>query len=142
MIANIGQWTLLLGGGQQDEEAGGGGLVGSLLLLFVAPIAAMLIQFGISRAREFQADEGGAHILGDPLPLASALEKIEWAAHRLPMATNPATASLYIINPLSGGSPLGGLARLFSTHPPTEERIQRLRSLVYRIQPSGLLLGR
>jgi heat shock protein HtpX len=125
MIANIGQWALIFGGlgGGDDEE--GGGLFGSLLLIIVAPIAATLIQLGISRAREFQADAGGARILGDPLSLASALEKLEWAAGRAPLATSPATASLYIINPLRGAS----LMRWFSTHPPTTERIARLRAL-------------
>lgn len=121
MIANIGQWALIFGGGDDEEDGG----LGGLLLLFVAPIAATLIQLGISRAREYQADAGGAAILGDPLPLASALEKIEWAARQVPMATNPAAASLYIVNPLSGAS----VMKLFSTHPPTEERIARLREL-------------
>jgi len=120
MIANLGQWALLFGGLGGDEEEGGG-----LLWLLVAPIAATMIQLGISRAREFQADAGGAKIAGDPLPLASALEKLEWAAKRQPMATSPATASLYIINPFSGGKAL----RWFSTHPPSEERIARLRAL-------------
>ena len=128
MIANIGQWALIFGGLSGDDEEEGGGWAGDLLLLFVAPIAATLIQLGISRAREFQADAGGARILGDPLPLASALEKLEWAAGRVPMAANPAAASLYIVNPLSGRS----LLKLFSTHPPTEERVARLRALAQR----------
>lgn len=125
MIANIGQWALIFGGLGGDDDEEGGGLFGSLLLIIVAPIAATLIQLGISRAREFQADAGGARILGDPLPLASALEKLEWAAQRVPMQTSPATASLYIVNPLSGRS----LMKLFSTHPPTAERVARLRAL-------------
>lgn len=137
MIANIGQWAMIFGGlgGQSEEEEGGGlaGLLGSLLLLIVAPIAATLIQLGISRAREFQADEGGARILGDPLPLASALEKLEWASRRIPMAASPATASMYIVNPLSGG----GVVRWFSTHPPTQERVARLRALARAPQHSG-----
>lgn len=124
MIANIGQWALIFGGMSGDDDEGGGGLIGGLLWIFIAPIAATLIQLGISRAREFQADSGGAKILGDPLPLASALEKLEWAARREPIATSPATASLYIVNPFSGGRAL----RWFSTHPPTEERIARLRA--------------
>lgn len=125
MLANMGQWALLFGGlGGGDEEEGGG--PAGLVMLFVAPIAATLIQLGISRAREFEADRAGAEISGDPLALAGALEKIEWAAARQPaLETSPATASLYIINPFAGG----GLARLFSTHPPTAERIARLRSL-------------
>lgn len=124
MIANIGQWALIFGGLSGDDEEGGG-LFGSLLLIIVAPIAATLIQLGISRAREFQADAGGARILGDPLPLASALEKLEWAAGRVPMHASPAAASLYIVNPLRGGSVL----KLFSTHPPTGDRVARLRAM-------------
>jgi heat shock protein HtpX len=124
MIANLGQWSLIFGGLSGDEEEGSGWL-GGLLWLFVAPIAATLIQLGISRAREFQADARGAQILGDPLPLASALEKLEWAARREPLATSPATASLYIVNPFNGA----GALRLFSTHPSTEARIARLRAL-------------
>jgi heat shock protein HtpX len=125
MLANLGQWALIFGGlGGSDEEDGGG--AAGLVMLFVAPIAATLIQLGISRAREFEADRAGAEIAGDPLALAGALEKIEWAAARQPaLETSPATASLYIINPFAGG----GLARLFSTHPPTAERIARLRAL-------------
>ncbi len=125
MIANIGQWTLIFGGLSGDDEEGGDSLLGNLLLLFVAPLAATLIQLGISRAREFQADAGGARILDDPLPLASALEKLEWAARRVPMAANPAVAALYIVNPLRGA----GVLRLFRTHPPTENRVARLRAL-------------
>ncbi len=125
MIANIGQWALIFGGLSGDDEEGGGGLFGSLLLIIVAPIAATLIQLGISRAREFQADAGGARILGDPLPLASALEKLEWAAGRVPMHASPAAASLYIVNPLRGG----GVLKLFSTHPPTSDRVARLREM-------------
>jgi heat shock protein HtpX len=123
MIANIGQWALIFGGLGSDDEEGGG--FGGILWLFIAPIAATLIQLGISRAREFQADARGAQILGDPLPLASALEKLEWAAKRDPLPTSPATASLYIVNPFSGANVL----RWFSTHPPTEQRIARLRAL-------------
>lgn len=123
MIANIGQWALIFGGLSGDDEEGGGW--GGILWLFIAPIAATLIQLGISRAREFQADAGGAQILGDPLPLASALEKLEWAAKRDPLPTSPATASLYIVNPFSGAN----VMRWFSTHPPTEDRIAKLRAL-------------
>ena len=125
-IANIGQLSLLFGGFGGDDDEDGGGMVGTLIWLFVAPLAATLIQLGISRAREFQADAGGARILGDPLPLASALEKLEWYAHGQPATTSPAVASLHIVNPLTGG----GMMKLFSTHPPTEERVARLRALV------------
>ena len=135
MIANLGQWSLLFGGLGGDDEEGSGGFAGSLLWLFIAPVAATLIQLGISRAREFQADAGGAQILGDALPLASALEKLEWAARREPMMTNAAVASLYIVNPFSGAT----LMRLFSTHPATEERITRLRALARQDRSDPLI---
>lgn len=128
MIAEIAQWSLIFGGfGGSEEEEGGGvaSMAGGLLMLFLAPLAALIIQMAISRAREFKADAVGAEILGNPLPLASALEKLEWAAKRQqPMALNPATSHLYIVNPV-----LGGLARLFRTHPDTAQRIMRLRAL-------------
>ncbi len=126
MLAEIAQWSLIFGGlGGSDEEGEGiGGMVGGLLMIFLAPIAALIIQLAISRAREFRADAVGAEILGDPLPLASALEKLEWAAKRQPMALNPATSHLYFINPV-----LGGLAGLFRTHPDTQQRIMRLRTM-------------
>lgn len=139
MIANIGQFSLLFGGGNDDSEEGGG-LLSTLAMLIVAPLAAAMIQLGISRAREFQADDVGARILGDPLPLASALEKLEWSTQRAnaapvaanaPAQPNPAVASLYIVNPFGGAGGMG-LLRLFSTHPPTEERISRLRELSRR----------
>ncbi|MGB9754310.1 MAG: protease HtpX [Roseiflexus castenholzii] len=135
-IADMWMWSQIFSmfGGSDDEE--GGNPIGELLLVIVAPIAATLIQLGISRAREFQADELGARILGDPLPLASALEKIEWAAQRGFMPMNPATASLYIVNPLSGA---GGMMRWFSTHPPTEERIARLRAMARQSSGRGAL---
>ena len=112
-------------GGRDDERAHP--IVG-MLVMIVAPIAAMLIQFAISRAREFGADSGGAEISGDPHALASALEKMEHYARGLPLPAaeqNPATAQMMIINPLSGG----GVAGLFSTHPSTQERIARLRAM-------------
>ena len=126
-IADMWMWSQIFGmftGGSDEED--GGSPIGELLLVIVAPIAATLIQLGISRQREFQADALGARILGDPLPLASALEKIEWAAQRGVMPLNPATSSLYIVNPLSG---VGGVMKWFSTHPPTAERVARLRAL-------------
>jgi heat shock protein HtpX len=128
MIAEIAQWALIFagfGGSDEGEEGGGlASLAGGLLLIFLAPMAALLIQLAISRSREFRADAVGAQILGDPLPLASALEKLEWAAKRQPLPFNPATSHLYIINPV-----LGGLAGLFRTHPDTEQRIMRLRTM-------------
>lgn len=127
MLAEMAQWALIfggLGGSDEDEDGGLAGLAGGLVLIIVAPIAAFLIQMAISRSREFSADAGGARILGDPLPLASALEKLEWAAGRAPMPVNPASAHLYIVNPLRGG-----LMGLFRTHPQTAERVARLRAL-------------
>ncbi len=131
ILADMAQWALLLGGfGHHDDEGEDGGvagIVGGLLLILVAPIAATLIQLAISRTREFEADAAGAAISGSPLALASALRKIEAWKQQLPLATNPAMANLYIINPLDGS----GIVRLFSTHPPTEERIARLERMAF-----------
>lgn len=130
MLADIAMWGMMFAGltGQSDDDEGGiAEMVGGILMIILAPIAAVIIQMAISRSREYLADAGGARILGDPLPLASALEKLEWAAGRLPMETSPATSHLYIINPL-----MGGLAGLFRTHPDTSERIARLRSMAAR----------
>ncbi|MFN8492009.1 MAG: zinc metalloprotease HtpX [Caldilineaceae bacterium] len=128
LIAEIAQWSLLFSGfdssNEGEEDSGIAGLAGGLLMIVLAPLAAFLIQMAISRSREFQADAVGAQILGDPLPLASALEKLEWAAKRQPLPMNLATSHLYIINPV-----LGGLAGLFRTHPETEQRIMRLRTM-------------
>jgi heat shock protein HtpX len=124
MLANMAQWALLFGG-SEDEEDGAGHMVGGLFLVIVAPIAATLIQLAISRTREFGADTAGAHVSGDPIALASALRKLETWSTRVPMAVNPATAHLYIVNPLHGGA----IANLFSTHPPIAQRIARLEQL-------------
>lgn len=127
MVAEMAQWALIFGGfGGDDDEGQGGfaGLAGTVVLMIVAPIAAFLIQMAISRAREFSADAGGAAILGNPLPLASALEKLEWAAQRVPMRVSPTMAHIYIVNPLRGR-----LFNLFRTHPQTAERVTRLRTL-------------
>jgi len=102
-----------------------GNALAGLLMLILAPLAAMLIQMAISRAREFAADRGGALICGKPRALARALEKLEAGVAHIPMDANPATAHMFIVHPFSGG----GIARLFSTHPPTEERIRRLLEL-------------
>jgi heat shock protein HtpX len=129
-LASMAQWSLLLGGGHgnQDEEGGAHPLAG-LLGIFLAPLAALLIQTAISRSREFLADEAGARIARDPLALASALRKIEAWSRQVPMgAATPATAHLFIINPFSGG----GLLRLFSTHPSTDERVARLTGMARR----------
>lgn len=123
-LAHLGMWFGL----SNNNREGGGNPVLAILVMILAPIAAMLIQFAISRTREFGADRGGAEISGDPHALADALAKIDRYAKGLPMPTaeeHPATAQMMIINPLSGG----GLAGLFSTHPATEERILRLRAM-------------
>ncbi len=128
MLADMAMWAMFFGGFGGDEEEGGGlgSLVGGIVMIFLAPIAATIIQMAISRTREYRADAGGAQILGDPLPLASALEKLEWAAGRVPPPTsNPSAAHQFIVNPLRGE----GLINLFRTHPATSERIARLRAL-------------
>jgi heat shock protein HtpX len=126
MLANMAQWALLFGGGSSDEEEGGAGsMVGGLFLLIIAPIAATLIQLAISRTREFGADTAAARLSGNPIALASALRKLETWSTRAPMSVNPATAHLYIVNPLHGGA----VATLFSTHPPIAQRIARLEQL-------------
>jgi heat shock protein HtpX len=125
-LAHMAQWAAIFGGRRSDDEdSAGGGLVGGLLLAILAPIAAMLVQMAISRTREFQADASGARLAGQPWGLAKALEKLEMAASMAPMDATPATAHLFIVNPLRGG----GLMSLFSTHPPTQERIARLRAM-------------
>lgn len=126
-LAQMAQWAAIFGGGRHDDEEGGGGF-GMILMAILAPIAAMLIQMAISRSREFGADKGGAEISGNPLYLAGALRKLEMANRQVPMeGANPATAHMFIVNPLSGS----GLMSLFSTHPPLEERIKRLEALSY-----------
>jgi heat shock protein HtpX len=126
MIAQMGQFALMFGGSSQDdEEGGGGGVLGSLLLLIVAPIAATIIQLAISRSREFGADRTGAHVSRDPEALAAALEKLEAYAQRVPLPVHPAVSHLFIVKPLTGFS----VQQLFSTHPPTAERIARLRQM-------------
>lgn len=124
MLANMARWAAIFGFGR-DEEDEGGGILGFILLAVLAPIAATLIQLAISRAREYQADESGARLTKKPWALADALEKLEYAAHKLPLNANPATSHLFIVNPLKGGSILS----FFSTHPPIPERVSRLRAL-------------
>jgi heat shock protein HtpX len=128
MIANMAQWAMIFGGGgaPRSNNRDGGSPLGGLVMLIVAPIAAMLVQMAISRSREFEADAGGAQISGNPLQLADALRTLDRKAGEIPMEASPATAHMFIVNPLSGG----GLARLFSTHPPMEERIARLEGMV------------
>ena len=122
MIARMGYWASLFGGyGGRDSRERGGGL-GALLMIIVAPIAAMLIQLAVSRSREYEADATGAHTTGNPYALARALQKLENYSKRVPLEASASTAHLFIIAPLIGG----GIGSLFSTHPPTKERIRRL----------------
>ncbi len=122
-LANMAQWAAIFGGRDRDDE--GGGLFGMIMMAIVAPIAAMLIQMAISRSREYGADRGGAEISGNPLLLAGALRKLEMANQQIPMQANPASAHMFIVNPLTGG----GLMSLFSTHPPMQERVRRLEEM-------------
>ncbi len=122
-LATMAQWAMIFGGGR-DREEGGNPLV-TLVMMMVAPLAASLIQMAISRSREYIADAAGAEISGNPKALASALQKLSGYNKQQPMDVNPATAQMYIVNPLAGGA----LAGLFSTHPPMEERIKRLLSM-------------
>ena len=126
-LAHMAQWAMIFGGGNRDDREGTNP-IGTLLVIIVAPIAAMLIQLAISRSREYSADEGGAGLVGNPLVLASALRKIHQGVQQIPMEANPATAHMFIMSPLTGG----GITKLFSTHPPVEERIARLEAMVYR----------
>ena len=126
MLANTAIWGAMLGSGRSSDEEHDSGPLGGLIGVLLAPILAMLIQMAISRSREFLADENGARMTGDPLSLAAALRKIEVISRDTPLlAGSPATAHLFILNPFTGG----GLMRLFSTHPSTEARIQRLHAL-------------
>jgi heat shock protein HtpX len=120
-IANMARFAAFFGGGR-DRDDEGGGVLGGLLAMIVAPIAATLIQLWISRTREYQADASGAEIAGNPYGLASALKDLENYSKRLPMEASPSTAHMFIIHPFTGGS----LMSLFSTHPPTQKRIDRL----------------
>ena len=125
MLANMAQWAAIFGMGRSDDDEDGGGMLGMLVMAFLAPLAAMIIQMAISRTREFAADRTGAAMSGDPLGLASALSKLGLAAERVPMDASPQTSHFFIVNPLRGQS----VARFFSTHPPLEERIARLRAM-------------
>ncbi len=127
MLAQMAQWAFMFGGGRSSDDRDGGSPIAGLAMIIVGPIAAMLIQMAISRSREFAADQGGAEMSGNPLSLANALRKLEQKSEQIPMDANPATAHMFIVNPLRGG----GIASLFSTHPPTEERIARLEAMAY-----------
>ena len=124
-LAHMMQWAAFFGGGRSSDDEEGGSPWAMLLLAILAPFAAMLVQLAVSRAREYQADASGARLAGRSSGLAKALEKLETAARAEPMPANPATAHLFIVNPLSGQT----LMRLFSTHPPIEDRIRRLRAM-------------
>jgi heat shock protein HtpX len=123
-VAHMLQWSAFLGGGRSDDDEGGSPIA-MLAMAIVAPIAAMLVQMAVSRAREFHADATGAQLTRNPKGLMRALEKLEMASRAVPMHANPATAHLFIVNPLTGRS----LMALFSTHPPIEERVARLAAM-------------
>ncbi|MBI3921794.1 MAG: zinc metalloprotease HtpX [Armatimonadetes bacterium] len=129
MAAHMAQWAMMFGGmGRSDDsEEGGANPLVMLLLIIVAPIAAMVIQYAISRSREYAADAAAAQISGKPLSLAGALRRLESAAEVVPTHTQPATAHLFIVNPLRAG----GIASLFSTHPPVAERVARLEAMAH-----------
>jgi len=125
-LAHMAQWAAMFGGRSRDDDEGGSNPLAMILLAILAPIAALLVQMAVSRSREFQADATGAQVAGKSWGLAKALEKLQMANQQMPMAdATPATAHLFIVNPLSGQT----LMRLFSTHPPLEERIARLRAM-------------
>jgi heat shock protein HtpX len=124
MLAQMAKWTMIFGGRRDDDDRGSP--IAALVMMIVAPIAAMLVQMAISRSREFEADAGGAKIAGQPSGLANALLKLEKGSQLVPMEdAKPATAHMFIVNPLTGG----GLMKLFSTHPPIAERVQRLNDM-------------
>jgi len=123
MLASMARWSAIFGGGRGNDEEGGLGGLGLIVMSLLAPIAAMIIQMAISRSREYLADTTGAAIAGRPDGLAAALEKLGAYSQRRPLQANPSTAHMFIVNPLSGRS----LQSLFSTHPPIEERVSRLR---------------
>lgn len=125
MLANMAQWAAIFGGASRSDDEEGGGIFGLIFMAILAPIAATIIQMAISRSREYLADAGGAKVSGKPYGLAGALEKLGRASQAIPMNANPSTAHMFIVNPLTGKS----LMNLFSTHPPIEERIARLRSM-------------
>lgn len=123
ILANMARWSAIFGGGSHDDEGGGAGMLGLIAMSIIAPMAAMIIQMAISRSREYLADASGAGFTGNPEGLASALAKLGSYSKKMPMETNPSTAHMFIVNPLSGRS----MMKWFSTHPPLEERIARLR---------------
>jgi heat shock protein HtpX len=133
MLASMARWSAIFGGVHRDDDSGGMGAVGMIVMSIIAPMAAMIIQMAVSRSREYLADATGARIAGSPEGLARALEKLGSYAKRIPMQANPSTAHMFIVNPLSGKS----LQSIFSTHPPVEERISRLRGVRPQSGPSA-----
>ena len=129
MMASMARWSAIFRGGHRNDSGGGMGAIGMIAMSIIAPMAAMIIQMAVSRSREYLADATGARIAGSPEGLAQALEKLGAYSRRIPMDANPSTAHMFIVNPLSGKS----LQRLFSTHPPVEERISRLMG----VRPTG-----
>jgi heat shock protein HtpX len=125
VLASMARWTAIFGGGGGNDDEGRGGAIGLIVMSLLAPVAAMIIQMAISRSREYLADSTGARFAKSPEGLARALDKLGRYSKRLPMDANPSTAHMFIVNPLSGRS----LMSLFSTHPPLEERIARLRGI-------------
>jgi heat shock protein HtpX len=126
MLAQMAQWAMIFGGGRSRDDDEGGSPIVAIVMMIVAPIAAMLVQMAISRTREFEADKGGAGIAGSPSGLANALLKLEKGSQLIPMHdAKPATAHMFIVNPLTGG----GLLKLFSTHPPIAERVKKLNEM-------------
>jgi heat shock protein HtpX len=125
-MAQMAQWAAFFGRRGDDEE--GGNPIAALVMMIVGPIAALIIQMAISRSREYEADEGGARLAGNPRYLSNALRKLDNASQRIPMDANPATSHMFIVNPLTGK----GFLRLFSTHPPIEERIEHLEAMHIR----------
>ena len=125
-IAQMAQWAAMFGNRGDNEE--GGNPIAALVMMIVGPIAALIVQMAISRSREYDADEGGARLAGNPRYLSNALRKLHNASQKIPMDANPATSHMFIVNPLTGR----GLLRLFSTHPPIEERIERLEAIHIR----------
>ena len=129
MLANFARFTAIFGGGRDSDEEGGGNIVTVIIFSIIAAFAAMLIQLAISRSREYYADEGGAQLTGNPIYLANALRKLQMGVSRVPMQdANPSTAHMFILNPFSAK----GVLALFSTHPPIEERIERLEEMAHR----------
>ena len=128
ILASMARWGAIFGGGRDDEEGGGGNILFVFLFSMIASFAAMLVQMAISRSREYLADEGGARLAGNPRFLSRALQKLQMGAEQIRMDANPATAHMFIVNPLRGG----GVMSLFSTHPPMEKRIERLNQMSLR----------